>query len=418
MLNENEKYKFEIISSAICGKITNQVASRLLGLTKRQVQRMKTSVKKLGEVGVIHKLKGRKSNNFFGVTFKENVLNLVVRKYSDFKPSFASEKLLEFDNVSVKPETLRLWMIEADLWKARKKKQYKYFSLRERKDYFGEMLQFDGSYHMWFEDRLLDSEGYPVEVCLLASIDDATGKIHLKFDLNESVMAVFSFWRDYIKEFGKPISIYLDKYSTYKVNHKNAVDNFELLTQFQKVLNVLDIKMINAHTPQAKGRVERLFGTLQDRLTKELRLNNINTINEANIYLEKIFINKYNNKFSVPADKSDDLHRKLTNEEIKNLNSIFSVKNKRIVNNDFTVKFKGKLFQLERLQPVTIMQRQEIETEEWLNGEIKIKYKNKYLNYFTLRHKPPKQKINPLILTTHKTNYTPPKNHPWRNFKF
>jgi len=232
------------------------------------------------------------------------------------------------------------------------------------------------------------------------------------------VFAVFKFWKEYIKEFGKPISIYLDKYSTYKVNFKNAVDNLELLTQFQKALNILDIKMISANTPQAKGRVERLFQTLQDRLTKELKLNNINTIEGGNTFLKDVFVPKFNKKFSVVPNKPENLHRKLTRSEMLNLKSTFSVKNIRIMHNDFTIKFKSKLFQLEKTQPVTIYQRQEVQIEEHLNNKIKIKHKDKYLNYFTLTTKPPKQKINPLVLTAHKTNFIPPKKHPWRNFKF
>ena len=232
------------------------------------------------------------------------------------------------------------------------------------------------------------------------------------------MFAVFKFWKEYIKEFGKPISIYLDKYSTYKVNFKNAVDNLELLTQFQKALNILDIKMISANTPQAKGRVERLFGTLQDRLVKELRLNNINAIDEANKYLKNIFVPKFNNKFSVTARKFGDVHRKITKEETKKLGSIFSLKYTRIVNNDYTIQFKNNFFQLKQIQPVTIMQKQEVQIEVWLDNEIKIKFKDKYLNYFTLTHKPQKPKNNPLLLTTRKTNYIPPKNHPWREFKY
>jgi hypothetical protein len=225
------------------------------------------------------------------------------------------------------------------------------------------------------------NEGYPLEVCLLASIDDATSQIEAKFDLNESVFAVFSFWMEYIKKNGKPVCIYLDKFSTYKVNHKSAVDNFELLTQFEKVLKVLDIKMISANTPQAKGRVERLFGTLQDRLVKELRLNNINTIDDANKYLKDIFVPKFNKQFEVLPNKTGDLHRKLTKEEISNLDSIFSVKHTRTVNNDYTIQFKNKFFQLKQIQPVTIMQRHIVQIEEWLNNEIRVKFKDKYLNY-------------------------------------
>jgi hypothetical protein len=158
MLNTKEKYKLEIIKSAISGKITNCEASKILSVSERQIKRLKSNVRKLGSSGVVHKLKNRTSNNFSGNTFKKQVLDLIKTKYSDFKPSFASEKLLEIDGMEVNPETLRLWMTEAGLWKSRKKKGHKYFSFRERKDYFGEMIQFDGSYHLWFEGRLIDND--------------------------------------------------------------------------------------------------------------------------------------------------------------------------------------------------------------------------------------------------------------------
>lgn len=418
MLNTKEKYKLEIIKSAISGKITNSEAGKIIGVSERQVQRLKNSVKKIGQDAVIHGLKNKSGNHSSLARFKDKVLDLVRNKYSDFKPSFASEKLAEIEGVLVKPETLRLWMIEAGIWKARKKRHYKYFSFRERKDYFGEMLQFDGSYHKWFENRLIDSLGQPAYTCLLASIDDATGIINLKFDLNESVFAVFRFWKEYVMQSGKPLCIYLDKFSTYKVNFKSAVDNFELITQFEQVLKVLDIKMINANTPQAKGRVERLFGTLQDRLVKELRLNNINTVEEANIFLTDVFVPKFNKKFSVVPRKFGDVHRKLQSEEVKNLDSIFSVKYTRIVNNDYTIQFKNNFFQLKQIQPVTVLQKQEVQIEIWLNNEIKIKHKNKCLNYFTLATKPQKLRSAPLLLTTHPTNWKPSQNHPWRKFKY
>lgn len=418
MLNSKEKYKLEIIRSAISGKITNSEAGKIIGVSERQIQRLKSSVRKRGQEAVIHGLKNKTGNHSSAIRFKDKILDLVRNKYSDFRPSFASEKIAEIEGILVNPETLRLWMTETGIWKARKKKHHKYFSFRERKDYFGEMLQFDGSYHKWFENRLVDSLGQPIYTCLLASIDDATGIINLKFDANESVFSVFKFWKEYVIHFGKPVCIYLDNFSTYKVNFKSAVDNFDLITQFQKVLNVLDIKMINANTPQAKGRVERLFGTLQDRLVKELRLNNINTVHEANIFLKNVFVPKFNKRFSVTPRKFGDVHRKLQSEEIKNLNSIFSEKHVRIINNDFTIQFKNNFFQLKQIQPVTIYQKQAVQIEVWLDNQIKVKYKNKYLNYFTLTNKPQKLKRVPLLLTTRKTNYIPPQNHPWRKFKY
>lgn len=181
-----------------------------------------------------------------------------------------TKKLAENHSIIISYGTTRLWMIEEKLWTPRKQKQTTYRAWQPRKEYFGELQQFDGSYHYWFEDRLVDLNGDPLEVCLLASIDDATGKItKAAFLANEGVVAVFTFWQEYVGSLGKPLAIYLDKFSTYKINHKAATDNKDLLTQFQRAMRGLRVEIIPANSPQAKGRVERLFKTLQDRLVKE-----------------------------------------------------------------------------------------------------------------------------------------------------
>src|SRR3989344_7670776 len=306
-------------------------------------------------------------------------------------------------------------MIQVGLWKVHLQRRVEYHAWRQRKDYFGELEQFDGSYHHWFEQRLLNEFGFPKEVCLLASIDDATGKItHAKFDFNEGVVAVFNFWMEYVLTLGKPLGIYLDKFSTYKINHKSAVDNLELMTQFQKAMKILGIEVINANSPQAKGRVERLFGTLQDRLVKELRLNNISTIKDGNRFLKEVFIPKFNVQFSVIAGKPGDTHRSLTLKEKHSLKSIFSIKSTRRVNSDYTIQFKNHFYQLEEIQPTTIRPKERILVEEWLNKTIHFRFKEEYLKCFILPEKPRKILKQPAILTSHPLNWKPPPNHPWR----
>lgn len=413
-----EKQKFEVITGLLDRKITNGEAAKHLGLSIRQIQRLKIEVKKHGALAVIHKLKGKPSNHQLNPTIKAEVLSLVKEKYADFHPTLASEKLQEYHQLCINPETLRLWMIEDGLWKARKQRGIDYHAWRERKDYFGELEQFDGSYHLWFEEKLLDELGNPVEICLLTSIDDATGQItHAIFDFNEGVVPVFNFWIEYVKSKGCPLGIYLDKFSTYKINHKMAVDNFELITQFQKAMKLLDIQVINANSPEAKGRVERLFGTLQDRLVKDLRLEGINTIKDGNKFLQEVFIPKFNARFSVVAKKEGDVHRQLTHKEKLQLKSIFSVKSTRRVNFDFTIQFKNHFYQLEEIQPVTLRPKEKVLVEEWLNKTIHFKFKGKYLKAFILPERPRKVSKQPVILTTHPLNWKPPPNHPWRRYK-
>ena len=417
VLNAAEREKLRVIRQVSEGKLNNNQAAKLLKLSIRQIQRLKVRVRKEGEKALIHGLKNQTGNHKISFEQKEKVLNLIREKYTDFKPSYAAEKLEENHNILVNPETLRLWLIEEKLWKTKKQKSVKYHAWRERKEYFGELEQFDGSYHLWFESRLLDEIGNPQEVCLLASIDDATSQItHALFDFSEGVIPVFNFWKEYLTSLGKPLGIYLDKYSTYKINHKNAVDNSKLLTQFERAMNLLNIKVITANSPQAKGRIERLFGTLQDRLVKELRLNNINTIEEGNKFLWEEFIPRFNAKFSVKALKDGNIHSPPTRSEKQSLDSIFSIKSQRRVNNDYTIQFKNNFYQLEEIQPTTIRPKEKITTEEWLDNSLKFSFKGKYLKYFLLPQKPKKQKHQtaPAILTTHKPNWKPPRSHPWR----
>ncbi len=229
-----EQEKANILTSAIEGTITNSHAAKQLRLSVRQIQRAKAAIRKDGIVSVIHGLKGKSGNHRISEAIKKRSMKIIKEKYSDFKPSFATEKLAENHHITISYGTTRLWMIEEKLWKTHKQKRNTYRSLRPRKECFGELEQFDGCYHYWFEDRFMDSNGDPIEVCLLAAIDDATGKItKAMFLANEGIVAVFTFWKGYVQELGKPVAIYLDKFSTYKINHKAAVDNKDLLTQFR-----------------------------------------------------------------------------------------------------------------------------------------------------------------------------------------
>lgn len=417
-LTPKEQEKLTVITDCLLGKITKAQAAIILDISTRQVKRLKSTVRKHGALAVIHGLKGKQSNHHIEPIVKEKTLTVIKEKYTDFKPTFATEKLAENYDIHISYGTTRLWMIQENLWKPRKQKHVVYRSWRPRKDYFGELEQFDGSYHYWFEDRFVDGNGNPIEVCLLASIDDATGKItKAEFLANEGVVAVFTFWKGYVEERGKPAAIYLDKFSTYKITHKNAVDNAELMTQFQRAMQSLSVELIPANSPQAKGRIERLFETLQDRLVKELRLENISTPEQSNKFIKDIFIPKFNQRFAVMPTKDGDIHRPLLQQEKEAINHIFSIHETRRVNLDFTIQFKNKWYQLTEIQPTTVRPLMVILMETWLDGSVHIMVKNHELVYMLLPERPKKQHINqPLILTTHTLNYKPPPNHPWRRY--
>ena len=418
ILTAKEQEKLSVIGSALENKITNSRAAKMLDVSTRQIKRLKKAVRANGALGIIHKLKGRQGNRCVEESVKEKVITLIQQKYSDFKPTFATEKLTENHQIILSPETIRLWMIEKDLWKPHKQRRTgEYRSWRPRKEYFGELQQFDGSYHHWFENRYCNENGFPIEACLLASIDDATGRItKAEFSPNEGVMAVFNFWKEYVLEFGKPVNIYLDRFSTYKINHKSAVDNHDLITQFQRAMLNLVINLIPANSPQAKGRIERLFQTLQDRLIKEMRLADIKTPEEGNRFLKKVFIPQFNRRFAVIPAKEGDVHKALSEIDKKNLNRIFSAQSARRINNDFTIQFKNNWHQLAELQPTTIRAKDTILAEEWLDGTIHFSLREKYLNYAVLPERPKRISRQPLILTTHKLNWIPPVNHPWRQY--
>jgi transposase len=413
-LSNKEQTRLYVVKRLLAREITNDLAAKTLDISSRQVKRLKKRVRSEGEQAVIHGLKEKPGNHRISDSVKQKALSVIRQNYSDFKPTFATEKLEENYSISVSPETTRLWMAKEGLWKVRRQKQTTYRSWRPRKDYYGELVQFDGSYHHWFEDRYRDENGNG-EVCMLAAIDDATGQItKATFSANEGVVAVFTFWKEYILKHGKPLAIYLDRFSTYKINHKSAVDNQELMTQFQRATKNLGIELITAYSPEAKGRVERLFGTLQDRLVKEMRLEGINTPEEGNKFLENVYISGFNSRFSVISAKEGNLHRELSNTDRKVLNRIFSIQSARRVNNDFTIQFKNKWYQLEEVQPTTIRPRETILVEEWLDQTVHFSLRGYYLIYVVLPKRPGKRKKQPAILTTHRLNWKPAANHPWK----
>ncbi|MBU2037000.1 ISNCY family transposase [Patescibacteria group bacterium] len=408
-MTNKELIRYEIVSGLIEKKINGTEAAKQLGLSIRQVKRMKARVSQQGAKGVIHKLRGAPSNRKIDEKLKTNTLKYLQNHYSDFKPTLAREKLSELQGINLGITTVRNIMIQEKLFAPKSRKKNKeYRSWRPRKECFGEMQQFDGCYFPWFENRA-------PECCLLASIDDATGQpTGLEFRENESVKNVFGFWKGYINEHGKPLSIYLDKYSTYKINHKSALDNSELITQFQRAARDLGIQLITAHSPQAKGRIERLFETLQDRLVKELRLRGVSDVAMANKFLKEFYRNDFGQRFAVVPAKKHNLHKPLTEIDRKNLDKIFSAQSKRKVGNDFTIRFKDNWYQLNEIQPVTVCRKDVVLIEERLDGGLHISLRGRYLNFQKLPERPQKVRMKIPALTTTKSPWKPPLDHPWR----
>ena len=406
-MTNREINRHSIIKKLLDREINGTIAADLLKLSVRQIKRLKAKVKQLGVRALIHANRGKQGNRRIPDEEREKIASILKQKYPDFKPTFASEKLFENHNIKRDPKTIRQIMIEENLWSPRKKKKPEYHSWRKRKSCYGEMLQFDGSYHRWAENRA-------GEWCLLAAIDDATGiPAKAKFDTDEGTFPVFRFWKEYVEIHGKPHSIYLDKFSTYKMNQRVAIENHETQTQFQRAMNQLGIEPITAHSPQAKGRVERLFNTFQDRLVKEMRLKNISTVTEANRFLEEEFLPNYKTKYSVEPELKTNLHQQLNQKEKNKLNSIFSKQDTRFVRNDFTVSFNTQWHQLLKDQPVTVRKQDKILVEEWLDGTIHFSIRDKYLSAEVITERPQKHKTS-WIIPAKKRDYTPAADHPWR----
>lgn len=407
---QKELSRYEIIKRLLRKDINGTEAAEQMRLSVRQVRRLKTRVKKYGVRGVIHGQRSNPGNRRILEKKVQKIEKLVKENYPDFGPTLASEKLEENHRIKVGKEKLRQLMIGWGLWKPKPRKKHKeYRSWRPRKEHYGSMQQYDGCYHLWFEDRA-------PECCLLLAVDDATGKItQARFDNHEGVLPTFKFWKGYVEDKGKPVAVYVDKFSTYKINHSAAQDNRELITQFERTCKMLGIELITAHSPEAKGRVERMSKTLQDRLVKELRLHNISDILTANVFLEKEFIPTFNYRFAVVPVKHADLHRPLTEIDRERLPSIFSVHSARNVMNDFTVRFKNQYFQLDLIQPATVCRKDRLLIEERLDDTIVLKLRDKELSYTALPKRPEKEhKLKILALTTSRQTYRPPANHPWR----
>lgn len=336
--------RLDILQRTARHELTQKQAGDLLNVWDRTVRRQLIRLHEEGPGFLQHGLRGRVSNNRMPEKEEKKIASLLEKNYSDFGSTFVSEKLEELHGVKRDPKTIKRIQIALGLFfhKRRSKKAW-HFQKRKPRSVFGELVQFDGSYHDWFEQR-----GDTKEACLLLAVDDATGNIlHAEFAAHEGVLPVMGFWLRYASILGIPKAVYLDRFSTYSMNHKLAKENPDTLTQFERASKEVGMEVIHAYSPQAKGRVENKFGTLQDRLVKEMRLLNICTVKDANTYLLKTFISTFNKRFARHAERNGDLHRKPSKMELANiLPYIYCRKEPRVIRNDFTVSYKTAWLQI------------------------------------------------------------------------
>ena len=358
--------RIEVFDLLEAKQIAPKEAARQLKITVRQIRRVAKRYKAEGVSGLYSKKIGQVGNNKLADELKEHFTQLVRENYPDFGPTFAHEKLTELHDAQFSIETLRKWMIESRIWTPHLKPKQRQHPLRERRSCVGELIQIDGSKHLWFEDR----GGYTV---LLVAIDDATSTIlSARFVAVENAENYLRMFKDYFKEHGLPVSLYSDKHGIFKVNAKNCEDNE---TQFKRIVDALGIGLIHAHSPQAKGRVERVFQTLQDRLVKEFRLAGIDTIEGANAFLIN-YLPKHNERFGVLPASGIDKHIPLTLSE-QALDKALAFKHKRQVRSDYSISYNSERFDLYTHNPMPYLKGQYVDVLELLDDELIIQFQGK-----------------------------------------
>jgi transposase len=402
-MSQRELRRLHFVKNAIGKVITQAEAAVAIKISERQVRRIVRKVREEGETGIVHGSRGRPSNHATSSKLKTKVLDLFRKQYPDFGPTLASEKLLERDKISVCDETLRLWLLEAKIpYKQRKKRPHREW--RERKARLGEMEQTDGSHHDWFEGR-------GPKCVLMGYIDDATGRPWGRFEPYEGTLPAMRSLKGYIKRYGIPASLYLDKHMTYRSPKQQTIED-ELagrraMSQFQRAAEELGINVIHANSPQAKGRVERLFRTFQDRLIKEMRLANVCGIEEGNRFLLH-YLPLYYKRFGVVPSAEGDIHRPV--REGLDLDRILCVKTERALRNDFTVAHEGKLYQV-----LDNIQAKKVLVEDRMNETMVIRHGEQKLRFKPILVRAPKLASKPrdYLFSAQKIN-VPSFTHPWR----
>jgi hypothetical protein len=356
----------KVMEPVVQGRRTQVEAGRLLELSVRQIRRIQRRLEAQGDGGVVHRLRGRRSNRRTPASRRRKVIAVYRREFGGFGPRLASEKLGE-QGLAVVPETLRRWLIQEQVWTPRCQRE-KHRSRRPRRACFGEMVQADGSHHDWLEGR-------GPEMVLLVMIDDATSRGGARFYPAETTEGYMDLMKRYIQKHGRMAWLYTDRDSIF---WEEDSEGQRIPTQFTRALGELEIGWIPAGSPQAKGRVERFNGTAQDRLVKELRLQKASTLEQANAVLEKVFLPWFHRRCTVTPASPNDAHHRL--DPGMTLAAILSRQEKRVVENDYTIRYYN-----ERLQilppPHPGLRKGTVIVEERLDGTRHLRFRRKYLAY-------------------------------------
>lgn len=413
-MSAKETERIPILENLVAKRIKQKHAAAQLKLSVRQVRRILARYKQKEVAGLVHKNQGQRSNRAIDQKEKDRAITLMRQYYHDFGPTFAHEKLKEHHGISFGVETLRKEMIKQHIWMPTKRKVENFHPYRERRACIGELVQLDGSPFAWFEER--------GDTCtLLAFIDDATSKImDGEFVNYEGTFTLFGATEHYLTTHGKPLALYVDKHSTFKVNRHATIEeelrDCQIQSQFARAMAELGITLIFAHSPQAKGRVERLFETLQDRLVKELRLAGISNKTEGTRYFREVYLPKHNGKFAVlPQDKAN-LHRSLLPTD--DLSRIFTIQSTRMVTKDLILQYKNTRYQLLPSNGYHYtLRRAKVTVEEKQDGTVTFRYKDRTISWAIAQQEV--KRTTPAQVVSAKTFqerrvYIPGPDHPWR----
>lgn len=375
-LKQSTMDRIIILEKIIDRQMTQFEGSRELNLSQRQIRRLIKRYRSEGAKGLEAKY-SKASNREIGKELQNQVLTIIQNKYQDFGPTLISEKLEELDSLKISRETLRKWMIKSELWKGKKRKAARIHQSRERRERFGELVQIDGSPHDWFEGRR-------DKCCLIVMIDDATSKIiHARFEEAETTFGYMRAIKEHLKNYGRPIAYYSDKHSIFKTSRERKTkDGIYEDTQLHRALKQLNIDLICANSPQAKGRVERANQTLQDRLIKDMRLEGISSLEDGNNFLKQ-FIPKYNNKFGVEASSKEDAHRPVVQKD-EELTLILSIKEIRKISKNLEFSLKNVKYQIQNAGKGYRMQQGHVAIYHTSCGQLKVIYDGKELAYKVL----------------------------------
>lgn len=403
-LTKKEHERLAVLRQVMRRELKQKVAAELLSLSTRQVRNLIRKVEQHGAKGLAHGNRGKPSPKRMAQTLIDRIVALVKERYRDFKPKFAAEKLWKRDKIKVSDEKMRQIMIGAGLWRVHRHKS-EVHPWREPKAYYGEMVQMDGSHHAWLETR-------GPKLVLMGMVDDARNRFYGRFYAYEGVYPAMNVLEGYIRRFGLPQSLYVDKHSTYKTVRHPSEDELlkgeEASTQFERAAQELGIKLIHAHSPQAKGRIERAFATLQDRLVKELRLASVSTLAEANRFLDG-YLPRFNAQFEREPREPEDLHRPLP-KGLK-FEEIFCLKTVRMILDGYIIRWKGRRFVIE--EPTRRMLGRPATVMLHFDGRMIIRYEGRDLGYREIAERPQRIPAVPVVRPK-PPKYTPPPTHPWK----